>query len=142
MKKSYLFITSILIIIIANACPDNDDPGPDATLKIINNTFDSLLFYFVFRSENDTSIPLTNVFPDENAMELNLILPDSIKEEKGAFIAVLEQAEDKVLMLFLFNKSTVEEVPWSTIREEYLVLRRYDLTKEELVAMDWTITYP
>ena len=45
-------------------------------------------------------------------------------------------------MIFLFSKDTIDQVPWDRIRDEYLILRRYDLTLEDLEAMNWTIEYP
>ncbi|MCB9292373.1 MAG: hypothetical protein H6559_04465 [Lewinellaceae bacterium] len=45
-------------------------------------------------------------------------------------------------MLYLFSRDTIGQVPWQRIRDEYLVLRRYDLTLEDLEALDWTVEYP
>ena len=46
------------------------------------------------------------------------------------------------LMIFIFDEATLKTVPWDTIRKNYMILKRYDLSLEDLVKMDWRVTYP
>ena len=32
--------------------------------------------------------------------------------------------------------------PWETVREDYIILQRYDLSIAELEKLNWTIYYP
>jgi hypothetical protein len=45
-------------------------------------------------------------------------------------------------MVFVFNAGLLETIPWDTIKANYLVMKRYDLSLPDLEEMDWTITYP
>ena len=54
----------------------------------------------------------------------------------------LNDYQDDILMLYLFSRDTIEQVSWDRIVDEYLILRRYDLTLEDLEDINWTITYP
>jgi len=43
---------------------------------------------------------------------------------------------------FLFSKSQIDTIPWDSIRNNYLILRRYDLSNGDLVDGGWNVTYP
>ena len=46
------------------------------------------------------------------------------------------------LIIFILNADTVETLPWDTIVERYLILKRYEVTKYDMERVNWTITYP
>jgi hypothetical protein len=46
------------------------------------------------------------------------------------------------LMIFIFDETTLNTVPWDTVRKNYLILKRYDLSLEDLEKLDWMVTYP
>ena len=46
------------------------------------------------------------------------------------------------LMVFVFDAQVLENTDWETVKQQYLILKRYDLSLEDLRNMDWTIEYP
>jgi hypothetical protein len=46
------------------------------------------------------------------------------------------------LFLFIFDADVIENTPWEIVARDYLVLRRYDLTLEDLQRLNWQVTYP
>lgn len=46
------------------------------------------------------------------------------------------------LMVYVFDANVVETVDWADVVHYYMVLKRYDLSMEDLKSMNWTITYP
>ncbi len=46
------------------------------------------------------------------------------------------------LMVYVFDAEVLESVSWSEVVENYMVLKRYDLSLYDLQHMNWTITYP
>jgi len=46
------------------------------------------------------------------------------------------------IYVYVFYASVVENTPWEVVARDYLVLKRYDLTLEDLQRLDWKITYP
>ena len=46
------------------------------------------------------------------------------------------------LFVYIFNAEVVENMPWEIVARDYLVLKRYDLTLDDLQWLDWKITYP
>lgn len=48
----------------------------------------------------------------------------------------------KMLNIFIVDAQTIETVPWDTIKQNYMLLKRYSLTKAQLDSADWIINYP
>ncbi len=47
-----------------------------------------------------------------------------------------------VIYAVVFDSEKYKETDWSTIRDQYSFLLRYDLTKAELNVLGWRIAYP
>lgn len=47
-----------------------------------------------------------------------------------------------VIYAVVFDSEKYKETDWSTIRDQYLFLLRYDLTKAKLNVLGWRIAYP
>ncbi len=135
----YFIITSVLLVIIG--CPYEIDPI-DSELTIINNSDSEIVYYFQLKTINDTSLA-TISFPliPENTESVIIQPQDNVVLREG-FKRILKADSSKVLMIYLFSRDTIKQVSWERIRDEYLVLRRYDLTLEDLEALNWTIEYP
>ena len=46
------------------------------------------------------------------------------------------------IMIFIFDAQVLESTSWDTVVSNYMVLKRYDLSLEDLKQLDFTITYP
>ncbi len=44
--------------------------------------------------------------------------------------------------LFIFDKNVIDNYQWDYIVNNYCILQRYDLSKEDLVRLNYQITYP
>lgn len=53
-----------------------------------------------------------------------------------------ENSPDDTLSIFFFHSDTLEAYSWEVIREEYKILKRYDLSLEDLQRLDFKVTYP
>jgi hypothetical protein len=51
------------------------------------------------------------------------------------------QQFDKI-MVFVFDAQVLEKTSWDSVKANYLVLKRYDLSLQALEDVNWTITYP
>ena len=46
------------------------------------------------------------------------------------------------LSIYLFDADTVNICGWEEVAKDYKILKRYDLSVDDLVRMNWTVTYP
>jgi hypothetical protein len=46
------------------------------------------------------------------------------------------------LIIFIFDAAIVDTTPWETIKKNYLILKRYDLTLKELDSLNFKVIYP
>ena len=122
-------------------CPDRD-LEIDSTIKFANNSDKTIVYYEEYKKPNDTTLDADSYFPTSQQVETSSISSGNVVFNEGPYINLFERLEEEVLMIYIFSKDTIDQVPWPRIRDEYLVLRRYDLSLEDLEAMDWTVKYP
>ena len=137
--KTIIYLLIISIALTGKGCPDNDQIT-DATITIINNTNESIVYYSINKSTTDTllsSLPYPISVENTDSVDAN-----NSTKFGGPFKKLFNDNPSDILIIFLFSRDTIEQVPWERIVDEYLVLRRYDLTLEDLEAMDWTVVYP
>ena len=61
----------------------------------------------------------------------------------GSFENILQyQISSRKIMIYVFDAAIIENTPIDTIKKNYMVLKRYDLTLEDLRAKNWIIEYP
>ena len=54
---------------------------------------------------------------------------------------VFEKLPSDTLSIFIFSGDTIAIYDWQTIRSNYNVLKRYDLSYQDMESLNWTITY-
>lgn len=140
MKNIKIIATIISIFVLTNSCEEFMEKW--YAIKIQNNT-DKVIFvsvgcdkYGLFSYPdtilNTTKPSLLSVSPNDYNY-----LRSSIKWEE----IVKEQPEGK-LSLYFFNSDTINSYDWAHIKDGNRVMKRIDLSLEDLERMNWTITYP
>ena len=139
MKKTKLiFVIGIQIILMANSCVHNN--YYDFRLKVINKS-NKTIYAETSGAYPDTSLVFTvspfNHNPDKAAPEgtINIVHGGSWEE---AFNGNIHQK----LIVFIFDAAIADNMPWDTIKKKYLILKRYDLTLNDLDSLNFKVTYP
>lgn len=110
------------------------------SIEIRNESNNEIYFY----------IPdLNNQYPDTTLPtqrpELKSILPNDF------FIPFLRSPNSKnyfdhlisdTLSVYFFSKNTYESEDWDVVTQQYLVLKRCDISEAELETNEFTVTYP
>lgn len=145
LKNIRMLLLIILpIILTAESCEDRDDKiigNEDYRFELFNKSDRSVYIDFGY-TYPDTSIGTYHVADDPVSFK---VLPD---QEKSIMVRCCwegifsSQIESDTLMVFIFEASVIESTPWDTVKVNYLVLKRYDLSLQDLQSMNWTITYP
>jgi hypothetical protein len=136
---------SVLLFFFLTSCPVGEkweDLPPDSTLKIVNNSESNLLFYHS-DSFPDTSLNVATPFFDDLNKEYYTVISRSSRSYPSTWRLFFENnSKEFKLIIFILNKNKVETILWDTIRKNYMILKRYDLSYDDLVRLNWTITYP
>lgn len=105
------------------------------SIKIINNTNSTLLFY---ESYNYPDTLIT-----QNKPILMSISPKDYShlDSKKDWDEVLISPKDTI-SIFILSEDTVDKYDWSIIRNNYNILKRYDLSFDDLEKQSWTLIYP
>lgn len=137
----------ISIIILYQSC--EIESNKRVPLVFQNNTEYSVITFF-----NDNYEDYKALYPDTNISALivsdsNSIIKVSGHSRKGLIHShgTWENIFDvtvprDTLSLFVFHADTVAKYDWETIRAKYNILKRYDLSLEDLKRLDFLITYP
>lgn len=133
----YILLISLLLF----GCEKNQDK----VITFINNT-DKTICWKIGKSYPDTSLNMeTTKWIGTSRYTEQAVNPHS----KGSFI----EGDNKeawfssnfvkdTIMIFIFDKYVLIDLPWEKVKNEYLVLKRYDLSLADLQRMNWTLTYP
>lgn len=85
----------------------------------------------------DTALPASapSLYKIEPGRQINL--RSSFEWEN-----VIKEMPSDTLSIYVFDADTLTIYNWSQVKEGYKVLKRYDLSIDDLHQMNWTITYP
>jgi hypothetical protein len=89
----------------------------------------------------DTLLPYERRFsliPIYKSMVIDLC--DSACDENTAFSWLSLPAD--TLSFFIFDYEIIERYDWQTIRDNYMILVRYDFSHADLKKLKWNIYYP
>lgn len=55
---------------------------------------------------------------------------------------VINSLPSDTLSIYIFDADSIEICGWENVAKDYKVLKRYDLSVDDLKKTDWTVTYP
>jgi len=135
-------ISFLLLIVICNSCRYSFD----TRLQIVNNS-DAIIYVGVsgegYRNYNDTAYVYINCSTAQHG-DTYKFHPNTVKEFL-LYIPWEEAFEDVYgnnILFYVFDATVLETVPWEQVKKEYLVLQRYDLSLQNLIDLNWTLSYP
>ena len=128
MKKIILFF---VIILLSSSCEVLFDKG--YRIRVENNSNDTIQFYESY------------IYPDTSIVREKPILKMACPN-KHSYIGSREKWKDVLhndtISVFLISKDTFDTYGWGSIKFDYNILIRYDLSLKDLENMNWTVTYP
>jgi hypothetical protein len=127
----------IVIILICTRCPMDHF----YSILIRNNSSDTICPYFAEIEGNpqypDTALPSARP-------SLVKIAPHRVFSyySREPWEENIDNLVADTLSIFILDAKVYQDSSWSVIRENYLILKRYDLSAYDLESLDWKLTYP
>ncbi len=130
-----------LIAIVLTSC------DPPIYSHIYRNNADHHLYYYrASSSEFDFIYPDTTIRHQE--VDPNYIrgIRPRTSVNIGGFGTVEEYFQEflpkDTLSVYFFHPDTLKKYPWETIRKDYNILKRYDLSIQDMQMLDYEVVYP
>ena len=137
--KNVLLIFGIVIFSSFSNC---DKIGERYYTIKLNNYSANTIEYYV------ASLGSEYIYPDTLILSSKLYSPQ-VKTNKSAYRDSSVPWEDvykyltkDTLSIYVFSSDTLNKYPWDTIRSNYMILQRYDLSLQDLQNRNFGIEYP
>ncbi len=135
--KKYCLILSLFVIILSGHSCENK--YYDFRLKVFNDS-NKTLYAMFYQSFPDTALgqhsPFVSTYDRIGPGETYTL------RRGGTWEMAFEEDINEKLMIFIFDAYVIDNKPWETVRKNYMILKRYDLSFEDIVKLNWIVTYP
>ena len=143
MKK--LILISVLLMFVSCVKPQVNTSNDHNFITFINKSNNILYVYPDYNYPNTDSYK--NMSP--NKLEVNPQYRVDPNESNTRALTAYNwerayepiNAKLGIIMFYVFDAKIYDEKGWDYIKTNNLVLKRYDLTLQNLEDMNWTITY-
>lgn len=138
-KNISISLFSILLIVICSKCGLVDY---SYQIDVVNKSNHPIGYYFATGGEYGTYYPES--LPKNN----NYVVYDMSKVLEPGYESHLDWEKffrtlpKDTLSIFIFHTDTLNKYTWSEVRNRYKILKRYDLSLDDLERMNFKVTYP
>lgn len=109
-------------------------------ILFVNHSEESVEFYFAKPGGG-------NLYPDTTlANEKPVFITVPPKQDRPAYLRVayelfFNEIPSDTLSVFVLHTDTLNKYSWKEIRDSYMILKRYDLSLDDLKQLDFRVTY-
>lgn len=139
--KIITFSTFLLVVLITASCKLKLENF--YTFVLINNSNVDVECYFV-RPVGGYHYPDTTLL-NESAVAAVEPVPSNEQRSIGLsweYTDFFHYLPSDTLSIFIFDSDVYENTDWSEIRDNYNILKRYDLSLGDLERLKYVLTYP
>ncbi|WP_372934900.1 hypothetical protein [Mariniphaga sediminis] len=146
MKNISLLFLLASLIFLGNTC--NKEEGECHKSIIFKNNSEKALYVLKSTEFPDTLSFGTGPSPELNKSTYKVLSGETSEnplrnrdcwETDFTYVDIIPS---DTLMIYIFDADTIENVDWADVVHYYMVLKRYDLSLDDLKRDDWTISYP
>jgi hypothetical protein len=145
MKTTRTVLLLLLSCFLLSSDCGKYDYGPKCPILHIDNKTDKKLYTIVSLDYPDTSMNFQNPVINVNNHHINAHSKGKVQYTN--YQPCLENLYDnpsnplEKISVFVFDAALLDAVPWSEIRKNYQVLKRYDLSHDDLVNFNYLIEF-
>jgi len=138
MNKTLLPMLLFALIGTCSTCSKNK---PDChEYYTIKNNSNSAIY---FRWSRDSALKLLSYSPGSSPAEYKCAANEGMNDTyRACYEAEINLSSLKKLNIWIFDAHIIETLPWDTVKKNYMILRKYSLTKAQLDSANWIINYP
>lgn len=149
VNKSFYILSFIFIICTSSTCK-KDKENCHSEISILNKGIYGAAVQMSF-TYSDTTVSKRSVFLGFDSSSVKIHPGDNSFQSWGqgsCFEALFSGGgahnllPADTLSIFIFSYDTLRKYDWETIRKEYKILKRYDLSLPDLRNLNWKVVYP
>lgn len=143
MKDVKILCLIILLIPLLSGDCNKDVNGYDLRFKVKNNSNGVISIF-----QNSLDYPDTTLFETRPFLEANDYYFIMSGKSRSFYLTgstwekEFNKASNGIIMVYLINTDTLKKFDWDSIRINYKILQRYDLSLKDLQNRNWEIEYP
>ena len=134
MKKKIVYVLALLVFLTLLGCPD-DDRLKYYGVWISNNSDQDITSYIACDINCDRVYPDTTI--SLNCRSVNI---KSKAYFKYGFSTRMHTCD--TLSVYIFSTDTISKYGWEKVRDDYLILKRFDLSWDDIKRMEWEVSFP
>jgi len=136
MKYIYFFFSIITII---SSCKNSPSVTGVNLIELKNNSNNKLNYLIGVKNSGieyaDTILPISK-------SNLSTLTGNTFVGNNKSWTDRINELEQDTLSIYFFDPLTVENKGWDKVREDYLILKRYDLSIQDIIDLKYSIKYP
>jgi hypothetical protein len=121
---------------VLNSCDDWFPVEREDCITFFNSS-DKSVYIIVSYTYPDTLIS-NDYLQNVKSQDEECIAMEYPKEDFKFF----KELPSDTLCVFVFSRDTILKYGWIHVYYQYMIMKRYELSKQDLEEMNWTITYP
>jgi hypothetical protein len=138
MKKEILIITFLFLL---TGCLDKIMESKDS-IEVINKSNKDIQVTAGCSKYRMNSYPDTILSTSNPSLLIVRSNDYNYLDHSKEWSKVISELPSDTLSVYIFDSDTINAYEWSEIAAGYKILKRYDLSVQDLDSMNWTITYP
>lgn len=139
MKNTIILCLSSLFF-ISSGC--KDDFGEKFYTIFIDNNSSKTVYFLVYDEFSEIQYPDTNLpSADPGLTKLGSGARFYIRDRKP-WQELINELPSDTLSIFFFVDNVYEDSSWATVSSQYLILKRYDLSIEDLERLNFYVPFP
>jgi len=143
MKATLTFVGlfSLLLITICSQC-ERTAMDKSYEINLVNKSGHNIGYYFATGGKYGTYYP--DSLPESNeyiVYDISKVLRPGY-ESHLSWEKFFQELPKDTLSVFIFHTDTLYKNSWEKVRDGYKILKRYNLSLEDLKQSNFTITYP
>lgn len=131
--KKFTYLIILLFPLILLGCPNNSECD-DYGIWISNNSNQEIAAYIA------CDLSHTQVYPDTT---ISLSFRNVNIHPKTSFKYTFTTcARIDPLSIYIFSSDTISKYGWEKVRDEYMIIKRFELSWKDIKEAKWMVNYP
>ncbi|MCT4636638.1 MAG: hypothetical protein N4A72_02925 [Bacteroidales bacterium] len=142
MQRFFLILTVIVLVLNQSCREDSEDCH--RTIEFRNRTSESIYISASFDYPDTSSFAgMPNPILDAGHSK---VLPNSINRSRLRYRGCIESKfkysiKSDTMMIYVFDAEILENNNWEDVKCNYMVIKRYDVSLQDLINNNWIITH-